>query len=302
MSIVDRFLGAAGQSLLIEAIRNQFIVHGKTAVATELANLAAVAEHPKGARIITQGDAQNGVFLILSGHVSVEIYGREVARRSPGQQVGEMALIDTSAARSASVTCLETVVTAYIEEPAFTALANAHPYLWRRIAIELANRLRQRSVYIRPKNDTPVLFIGSSKESLPVVQAIKSGLTSAAIIVRPWTDPGVFHPSSFPIEDLAAQLLDADFAALVLGPDDHIISRHKAYEGPRDNVILELGLFMGAIERPRTFLIVPRGVDTKIPTDLLGINPIYFTYAASTPDIASTCGELIAAISTLGCR
>ena len=43
---------------------------------------------------------------------------------------------------------------------------------------------------------------------------------------------------------------------------------------PRDNVILELGMCIGAMGRKRAFLVRPRGVELKIPTDLLGITPI----------------------------
>lgn len=302
MSILSRFAGPAGQPILIEALKNQFIVNGDLAVATKLSKLVSVAEHPAHAKIITQDDSTNDLFFILAGQVKIEINGREIAIRSPGQHVGEMALIESSALRSASVICINTVVTAKIEESQFTPLANENPYLWRRISAELSNRLRQRSIYVRQKNDTPVLFLGSSKESLPIVTAIQEGLASSPIIVRPWTAPGVFHPSKFPIEDLADQLKDSDFAALVLGADDKILSRGKAHKGPRDNVILELGLFMGAIERLRTFLVVPKGADVKIPTDLLGINPIWFENSGLIPDVTSACEELKTTIATLGCR
>jgi CRP/FNR family transcriptional regulator, cyclic AMP receptor protein len=43
---------------------------------------------------------------------------------------------------------------------------------------------------------------------------------------------------------------------------------------PRDNVIFELGLFMGALSRERTLVLVPKGMDFKVPSDLLGMTHI----------------------------
>lgn len=54
------------------------------------------------------------------------------------------------------------------------------------------------------------------------------------------------------IENLMKAVARFDFAILVLTPDDIVQSRSKELAGPRDNVIFELGLFMGnlgAIER-----------------------------------------------------
>ena len=61
--------------------------------------------------------------------------------------------------------------------------------------------------------------------------------------MRLWTD-GVFVASQFPIIALEKQVREADFAILVLGPDDKVLSRNERSDAPRDNVILELGLFI----------------------------------------------------------
>jgi hypothetical protein len=222
MQPIDRFAGGPTARPLLEALRNQYIVQGDNALAAELAKVAKLTQYAPGTCIIQQGHPDNDVFFILIGEVSIAINGQEIARRQAGQHVGEMALLDHAAQRSATVIARDTVVLAAVSEAAFSVIAANYPNSWRRIAAELGNRLRQRGRFIRQKNDTPILFIGSSRESLPVVNAVVDGLKSAPFIVRPWTG-GVFSPSQFPIDDLTRQVFHCDFAALVLGPDDEVL-------------------------------------------------------------------------------
>jgi CRP/FNR family transcriptional regulator, cyclic AMP receptor protein len=279
-------------------------VHGDRDAAADLAKVVQLIEYHSKTQIIKEDASDNMLLLLLFGEVSIEIKGQEIARRQAGMHVGEMAMLDPGVRRSASVIAREDVVAAAISERAFCEVANRHPNLWRRIAIELSNRLRQRSRLIRPRNATPILFVGSSRESLPVVTAIQNGLAGKPVIARPWTTSGVFSPSEFPIDDLAKQVLECDFAALVIGPDDRILSRGVESEGPRDNVLLELGLFMGALGRNRTFLVVPRDIDVKIPSDVLGLNPVKVSLSSGSlaDNVIPACGELWGAIEKLGSR
>ena len=146
-------------------------------------------------------------------------------------------------------------------------------------------------------------FIGSSRESLPIVEALVAGWKSSPFIVRPWTGD-VFTPSQFPIDDLARQLVACDFAALVLGPDDQVLSRGVTSSAPRDNVLFELGLFMGAIERARTLFIIPRDADVKIPTDILGLNPLRYVSRTGSlaGNLAPVCSDIAALIHRMGPR
>jgi CRP-like cAMP-binding protein len=56
-----------------------------------------------------------------------------------------MAVVDPLRTRSASVTANCDSVVGRITEPDFSALADRYPRLWRRIALELASRLRDDS-------------------------------------------------------------------------------------------------------------------------------------------------------------
>jgi CRP-like cAMP-binding protein len=99
-------------------------------------------EIPAGTNLIEQGAFDADLFLILTGGVSILIDGRIVARRSAGEHVGEMAVVDPRTPRSASVIATVDSVVGRIAEAEFSALADRYPRLWRRIALELASRLR----------------------------------------------------------------------------------------------------------------------------------------------------------------
>lgn len=67
------------------------------------------------------------------------------------------------------------------------------------------------------------------------------------------------------------ELARHDFAILVFSPDDITNSRDKSTRSPRDNVIFELGLFMGRLGSQRTFVLYDRTADLKILSDLSGV-------------------------------
>ena len=302
--MIERFRGDTGLPRLIEALRRQVCIGDDVTAASALAGVSELVEFLPGEFLIRQDAYDNDVYFLLSGAVSVRINGRDIAPRFAGQHVGEMAVIDPAARRSADVIAVEPVVAARVSEQAFTAFADTRPRAWRMLACELANRLRQRSTFVHARSATPRLFVGSSREALPLLQAITDGLADDEILVTPWTD-GVFGPSQYPLESLEAQLEAADFAALLVAPDDIVISRSIELSAPRDNVIFELGLFMGMLRRRRVFLISPRGVDLKIPSDLLGLTPILYPQGA-TADLATcmepVCAALRKAIAEMGPR
>ena len=278
----SRFEGADGHRLLIEAVRAQRVTCGSEAVAVDLAAQIDLRELAPGEVLLTQGHPDNDLYLILSGKLHIDVNARRVGTRVAGTHVGEMSMIDPAASRSATVTAAEATVVAKVSEPAFARLADVHPRMWRGLATELGDRLRQRGRFLRPPNGRPIVFIGSSREALSVAAPIRSGLLSPDLEVRLWTD-GVFGPSRFPMEDLERQLGEADFAVLVTAADDRVSSRGKNRYAPRDNVIFELGLFMGAITRARTFVVMPRGTDLKIPSDILGLTPVMYEVLPAGP-------------------
>ena len=304
MEMINRFRGAEGRNRLISALRQQTIIYDNEKLSIELADQAELLQVEPEDKLIVQGKADDDIYFILAGRLSIVVNGREVAIRKSGEHVGEMALIDPSATRSASVVAIEQTVVAKISEASFSPLANKCPRVWQLIATELAKRLQQRNRLVVSKNPRPVLFIGSSTEALPIARAIRSNFAHDDFVVNLWTDR-VFVPSQFPIIDLEKQVREADFAVLVLGPDDEVISRNEKSDAPRDNVILELGLFIGALSHERTFMIIPRGCDIKVPTDLLGLTPLDYRLEDSDNFVSllgPACDELRKTINKMGVK
>ena len=273
--MINRFRGETSRDRLIWALRKQLILHDNETLSNEIADQGELLQFELNEEIVVQGDADNDIYFILAGRLSISVNGREVAIRNSGQHVGEMVLIDPSARRAASVIAIEQTVVMKISETSFRSLAEKYPRIWQLIAVELADRLRQRNRLVAAKNRRPVVFIGSSKESLPIAEAIKSNLDDKDIIVHLWTE-GVFGASQFALTELEKQVQESDFAVLVLGADDIVESRSEISDAPRDNVIFELGLFMGALSHERTFMVIPRDFNIKIPTDLLGLIPLKY--------------------------
>jgi len=115
----------------------------------------------------------------------------------------------------------------------------------------------------------PRMFIGSSVEGLAVAESIQLGLRHDIEVVI-WTQ-GPFGLSEGSLESLVKAKDDFHYAVFVLTPDDLLTKRNKTSNSPRDNVLFELGLFMGALGRERTFMVQCKDDVLDLPTDLAGV-------------------------------
>ena len=152
--------------------------------------------------------------------------------------------------------------------------------MWRRLCVELGNRLRQRSTSIHSPNKVPVVFIGSSSQQTRIMNAIARELKSAGVKVRKWTK-GVFGLSATTIESLENTIGSSDFAIIIFSADDTLDQRKVVKKSPRDNCVFELGLGMGALGRLRTYILKQKGA-MHLPTDLDGVT--YHQYDPSAAD------------------
>src|SRR5262249_2289212 len=150
-----QFQGEGGHARLIAGLRAQRIISDEETLAEEIAKISHLIQlepNTPSSEFIKQGATDNDIYLILDGKVSVRVNGRGVAVCVSGHHVGEMALIDVTARRSASVVAVERTVLAKVSEASFASLANRFPQLWRRLALDLAERLRQRGRFVSSPN------------------------------------------------------------------------------------------------------------------------------------------------------
>jgi hypothetical protein len=119
------------------------------------------------------------------------------------------------------------------------------------------------------------VFIASTSEGLKLARSVHQALT------RPGFEPILWEkafPESLTIVEGLEEAIDAcDFAIVTATPDDLTLSRGKEQKSPRDNVIFELGFFMGRLGpigrlgRLRTYLVINADDVLKRPSDLSGL-------------------------------
>lgn len=295
----ERFEGLDNRSRLVSALAEQHLINCRNDVAEALIQHGLLVEYPSGKTLIEQSASTSEVLFIISGKCNVIVGQTIVATRGPREAVGEMVIVDPAVPRSATVRAAEPVLAFAVKGSDFEQIADQFPSVWRASAKVLAHRLREREKFHRQLRQLPVTFVGSSSESVKIAQIVQSSLQGPTEALL-W-NTGVFNPSGITIEVLTGNAAHADFAVMVMGPDDKVISRRKKQNAPRDNVIFELGLFMGALGRQRTFMIHQRGLDLKIPTDLLGMTRV--TYRRSrkpVAEIARACADIIKEIEKHG--
>lgn len=121
----------------------------------------------------------------------------------------------------------------------------------------------------------PTLFIGSTVEALPVARAVHAELDQD-LEVTIWNH-GLFPGGVVTWSQLLKKTADFDFALFIFSGDDQVTSRGQESLGVRDNVLIEYGLFVGALGHERVFFMFNRDARPKIASDLAGVTPL--TYA-----------------------
>jgi hypoxanthine phosphoribosyltransferase len=90
--------------------------------------------------------------------------------------------------------------------------------------------------------------------------------------------PDAFPAGNYPLESLIEASRTVDGALIIASPDDQGIRRDEMGWVPRDNVLVELGIFLSALSRHKAGLVSVSGEEGKptLPSDLDGLTHIPF--------------------------
>ncbi|MER6441262.1 TIR domain-containing protein [Streptomyces sp. NPDC001185] len=144
----------------------------------------------------------------------------------------------------------------------------------------------------------PRIFIGSAGGAKDIVHALKEVLSASAAPIA-WYDDA-FAASKTVIERLdEIAHSEIDGAVLVLTVDDLRERDGSKSWTPRDNVVFELGLFIGALGRDRTFglLCSHCSKNLALPSDLFGVT--WVGYHDPRCNGASASGDAVAYLKQL---
>lgn len=119
------------------------------------------------------------------------------------------------------------------------------------------------------------IFIGSSSEELSIAKQVKEILEQDnEFEVNIWNDNSVWENSIFKLNhnyltDLLNVSLRSDFGILIGTCDDKVIVRGEEKLQPRDNVLFELGLFIGRLGLDNCAFLIDKNI--HILSDVQGI-------------------------------
>ncbi|MBK8256215.1 MAG: nucleotide-binding protein [Polyangiaceae bacterium] len=122
----------------------------------------------------------------------------------------------------------------------------------------------------------PRVFVGSSSEAAQVDRQVRSVLEALQATAVGWRK--VFRPGDYALESLLGLGTTVDAALLIVTPDDLTTFRGTERMSPRDNVLLELGMFLSHFGKRRTGILHVKtdGKVAALPSDLHGITTLVF--------------------------
>ena len=120
------------------------------------------------------------------------------------------------------------------------------------------------------------IFLGSSKESLSFLNEISIVVEDNGLIPLRWDDVSTFPPGEFTLETLLKKTRQVHGAIFLFSEDDKTWYRNELQMTPRDNLLIEYGLFAGILGRERAIIIVDG--NPKTASDLHGLNTIQLNH------------------------
>lgn len=114
----------------------------------------------------------------------------------------------------------------------------------------------------------PRVFVGSSTEGKPVAERLHALLTEFA---RPRLWPNAFRLSQNFLDEILRQAQECEFGVFLMTADDMVVKRGETHAAARDNVLFELGVFLGALGKDRAFFVFCGDNPPELPSDLQGL-------------------------------
>jgi Predicted nucleotide-binding protein containing TIR-like domain len=121
------------------------------------------------------------------------------------------------------------------------------------------------------------MFIGSSKEGLTIAKKLQKALGKkfpTFLDCKLWTDGEIFSLNKGTLDSLTIASRKFDYGILIATADDIRRSRNVKTHIPRDNVMFEMGMFIGSLGLSRAFLLVEKSA--TLPTDYNGVTVAFF--------------------------
>lgn len=121
------------------------------------------------------------------------------------------------------------------------------------------------------------IFIGSSSEGLKIAEEIKRKIEQDCddwLQCDIWNEGEVFRINSGTLDSLVRASRRYDYGILVATADDQTIKRRCIHKSMRDNVLFEMGLFLGSLGLDRAFLFANTKI--SIPSDFNGVTLIWY--------------------------
>lgn len=136
------------------------------------------------------------------------------------------------------------------------------------------------------------IFIGSSSEELGLANTAKAILDKDFDVII-WNDSvwdsSVFKINNNFLNDLLRASLQFDFGLLIGTTDDEVKYRGDAVMQPRDNVLFELGLFIGRLGLSKCAFVIDK--ELKVLSDITGITLARFE-KNNTPSFVTAIGQI----------
>jgi O-acetyl-ADP-ribose deacetylase (regulator of RNase III) len=118
------------------------------------------------------------------------------------------------------------------------------------------------------------IFVGSSGEAIGICRAVQDELNDE-FDVTVW-DQSVFRLTQAGFDSLLDVLDSSDAGIFILRADDVTTRRDVSAPSVRDNVIFELGMFVGRLGPDQTFILTPNVASPDLPSDLDGITTAHY--------------------------